>query len=102
MAHFGDSIQQTSPVGVAVGLQCLLQGIEVQDEGKTFVFQLRKGMKWFDGEPYTADDVLFNMQDLVFNNDFAPTPPRYMAKGEPAKVEKPKAPRRRRGGRRLR
>ena len=31
--------------------------VEVQDEGKTFVFSLRKGMKWFDGTPLTADDA---------------------------------------------
>jgi ABC-type transport system substrate-binding protein len=37
----------------------IAKSFEVQDEGKTFVFSLRKGMKWFDGEPYTADDILF-------------------------------------------
>ena len=30
---------------------------EVQDEGATFVFSLRKGMKWSDGAPITTEDV---------------------------------------------
>jgi ABC-type transport system substrate-binding protein len=34
-------------------------GWEVKDEGKTFVFSLRKGMKWSDGMPFTADDYMF-------------------------------------------
>jgi peptide/nickel transport system substrate-binding protein len=64
------------------------ESFEVSDDATVFTFHLRDGMKWSDGEPFTADDILFNMQDLVFNADFAPTPPRYMANGEPAKVEK--------------
>jgi len=64
------------------------ESFEVNDDATVFTFHLRDGMKWSDGEPFTADDILFNMQDLVFNADFAPTPPRYMANGEPAKVEK--------------
>lgn len=64
------------------------ESYEVNDDATVFTFHLRDGMKWSDGEPFNADDILFNMQDLVFNTDFAPTPPRYMAKGEPAKVEK--------------
>ncbi len=64
------------------------ESYEVNEDATVFTFHLRDGMKWSDGEPFTADDILFNMQDLVFNSDFAPTPPRYMANGEPAKVEK--------------
>ena len=38
--------------------------------------------------PFTADDVLFNMNDVVLNRRFAPIPPRYMVGGKPVKVEK--------------
>ncbi|MFN2130109.1 MAG: ABC transporter substrate-binding protein [Anaerolineae bacterium] len=47
-------------------------GWEVQDEGKTFVFSLRKGMKWFDGTPLTADDYLF-WYEVQSNTDLYPT-----------------------------
>ncbi|MDN3722284.1 ABC transporter substrate-binding protein [Roseibium salinum] len=61
---------------------------EVEDGGRVFTFYLRDGMKWSDGEPFTADDVLFNIDDLVLNEEFAPTPPRYTSGGEPMQVEK--------------
>ncbi len=40
-----------------------------------FTFYLRKGAKWSDGTPFTADDVLFSMNDLVANKQFYTTPP---------------------------
>lgn len=61
---------------------------EVNDDATEFTFHLREGMKWSDGEPFTADDILFNVDDLLLNADYAPTPPRYMAGGEPLSVEK--------------
>jgi peptide/nickel transport system substrate-binding protein len=30
---------------------------EVSDDASEFTFNLRKGMKWSDGEPYTSDDI---------------------------------------------
>ncbi len=61
---------------------------DVSDDAKVFVFHLRPGMKWSDGTPFTADDVMFNMQDIVLAGALAPTPPRYMAAGQPVKVDK--------------
>jgi peptide/nickel transport system substrate-binding protein len=34
---------------------------------KQIVFTLRSGLKWSDGQPLTADDVVFTYQDVVFN-----------------------------------
>ncbi|WP_102783914.1 ABC transporter substrate-binding protein [Thalassospira sp. GB04J01] len=64
------------------------KSFDVDDAGEVFTFHLRKGMKWSDGAPFTADDVMFNVSDLLLNEDFAPTPARYTAGGEPMKVEK--------------
>jgi peptide/nickel transport system substrate-binding protein len=30
------------------------------DKGATWIFKLRKGVKWHDGKPFTADDVVFS------------------------------------------
>ncbi|WGF90463.1 ABC transporter substrate-binding protein [Marinivivus vitaminiproducens] len=63
------------------------KSFEVSPDGREFVFHLRRGMKWSDGHPFTAEDILFNVDDLVLNGEFAPTPPRYMTGGAPMKVE---------------
>jgi peptide/nickel transport system substrate-binding protein len=31
-------------------------------DGKTWTFKLRKNLRWSDGEPLTADDVMFTME----------------------------------------
>lgn len=61
---------------------------DVDPTGRVFTFHLRKGMKWSDGHPFDADDVLFNVEDLLLNAEFAPIQPRYMMGGEAMKVEK--------------
>jgi len=42
---------------------------EVSDDSSTYTFHLRKGMKWSDGEPFTADDIVFSIEDCVKNTD---------------------------------
>ncbi|MEU8569351.1 ABC transporter substrate-binding protein [Streptomyces pathocidini] len=42
---------------------------EVLDGGKEFVFHLRKGMKWSDGEPVTAEDFEFAFTDYNVDRD---------------------------------
>jgi peptide/nickel transport system substrate-binding protein len=32
----------------------------VSADGKTIIYHLRKGVKWSDGKPFTADDVIFS------------------------------------------
>lgn len=50
---------------------------------------LRKGIKWSDGHPFTADDILFAWDDMEFNPDFKPRPEsRLLVKGEAPKLEK--------------
>ena len=42
-------------------------------DGKTIRLKLRKGMKWSDGAPFTADDFVFWFEDLYSNKDLVPT-----------------------------
>lgn len=38
----------------------LAESWEMQEDGKVWVFTLREGVNWHDGEPVTADDVVFS------------------------------------------
>jgi peptide/nickel transport system substrate-binding protein len=52
---------------------------DVSDGGRTFTFHLRRGMKWSDGHPFTADDFVFWFEDMYRNKDLVPTPSPYLA-----------------------
>ncbi|GAI10451.1 unnamed protein product, partial [marine sediment metagenome] len=45
------------------------------EDGKTVTFYLRKGMKWSDGVPFTADDFMFWYEDIILNDELTPAKP---------------------------
>ena len=47
----------------------LAENFEVSDDNLTIRLILREGLKFSDGQPLTADDVLFTLNDVVFNPD---------------------------------
>ncbi|HPO82558.1 MAG TPA: ABC transporter substrate-binding protein [bacterium] len=62
---------------------------KISNGGKVITFYLRKGMKWSDGEPFTADDIIFWYEDITLNKDLTPVFPSWLiAGGKPGKVEK--------------
>ncbi|QPC84144.1 ABC transporter substrate-binding protein [Phototrophicus methaneseepsis] len=42
---------------------------EISDDVREYTFHLREGMKWSDGEPFTADDIMFYIEDVLFNEE---------------------------------
>ncbi|GEM88011.1 peptide-binding protein [Meiothermus granaticius NBRC 107808] len=40
---------------------------KVAPDGLSWVFNLRKGVTWHDGKPFTAEDVAFTFNDVVLN-----------------------------------
>ncbi len=50
----------------------LAESWEIQDEGLTIIFYLRKGVRWHDGHPFTAEDVKFTYEKLI--DPEVPTP----------------------------
>jgi peptide/nickel transport system substrate-binding protein len=36
-------------------------------DSKTWTFKLRKNLRWSDGEPLTADDVVFTWNEVIYN-----------------------------------
>ena len=62
---------------------------KIEDGGKTFTFYLRKGIKWSDGQPFTAEDIVFWYKEVLLNKDLTPTFPTWLTvDGKPGKVEK--------------
>jgi peptide/nickel transport system substrate-binding protein len=45
----------------------LAQSWSVDPDGKTWTFKLRQGLRWSDGQPLTADDVVFTWNDVMLN-----------------------------------
>ncbi len=62
---------------------------EVSGDGKVFTLYLRRGIKWSDGQPFTADDVMFFFEDVIGNKEITPAfPTEFVVGGQPVKAEK--------------
>ena len=84
-----DSLFRFSPDGGKIEPK-IAAGAESSADFKTWTVSLRKGAKWSDGAPFTADDILFWYKDVVLNKDLTPVLPAWMknSDGSPALVEK--------------
>lgn len=67
----------------------LAQKWEVSEDGRSFVFHLVKGVRWSDGAPFTADDILFYFEDILQDKELTHSIPQWLAPGGvPPKVSK--------------
>ncbi len=68
----------------------IAKGYELSEDKKTLTIYLRKGMKWSDGQPFTADDIMFWWEDEANNAELSPAGPSSWWKigGEFPKFEK--------------
>jgi peptide/nickel transport system substrate-binding protein len=66
----------------------ILKSIDVED-GRVFTLHLRKGMKWSDGHPFTAEDFRYWFEDVAKNPKLAPSglPVELLPKGQPPRFE---------------
>jgi len=66
----------------------LAKSWEISDDNKEWIFYLRKDVKWNDGEKFTAKDVVFTFDKLIYNPDI-PTSSRdiFTVEGERIVVE---------------
>src|SRR5262245_58921757 len=62
---------------------------DVSPDGTTFTFYLREGMRWSDGAPFSADDIMFWYQDILLNEELTPAFPGWLRiADQPCVVEK--------------
>jgi len=52
-----------------------VQAWESNADTSEWTFNMRKGIKWSDGEPFTTDDIMYWWEDMVLNPDQATNPP---------------------------
>lgn len=84
-----DSLFRFSPDGAAIEPK-LAAGAESSADFRVWTVKLRKGSRWSDGTPFTADDILFWYNDVLLNKELTPALPGWIrnADGSAAKVEK--------------
>jgi peptide/nickel transport system substrate-binding protein len=84
-----DALVRHAPDGGQV-IPHIAKGWESNDDFTQWTLLLREGMKWSDGEPFTADDILFWYDSILNNSELTPSPSLWMQNfdGSVAKVEK--------------
>ena len=48
----------------------LAESWSVEPDQKTWTFKLRQGVRWNDGRPFSADDVVFTWDEIMYNPEF--------------------------------
>jgi len=95
--HWSDAIMAGMPVesmfrfgsDYKTVLPNVARGWEYSDDCMTLTIYLREGMKWSDGVPFTADDIIFAYEDIFLNEELFPTfPTEWTIGGEPTKFVK--------------
>lgn len=84
-----DALVRHAPDGGQV-VPHIAKGWESNDDFSQWTINLRAGMKWSDGAPFTADDIMFWYESILGNAELIPSTPLWMqnSDGSVATVEK--------------
>jgi peptide/nickel transport system substrate-binding protein len=84
-----DGLFRFTPDGTEIEPKIAL-GAKASADFKVWTILLRKGARWSDGAPFTADDIVFWYKDVLLNKDLTPALPTWTqnADGTAMKVEK--------------
>ncbi|MSO91510.1 MAG: ABC transporter substrate-binding protein [Acetobacteraceae bacterium] len=69
----GEKLLFWNAAGTEIAPQ-VAKGFEISEDGKRTLLFLRKGMKWSDGSPFTADDFMFWYEDMYTVKDLVSVP----------------------------
>jgi peptide/nickel transport system substrate-binding protein len=56
----------------------LAESVTSSTDFKQWTVKLRKGSRWSDGSPFSADDIMFWYKDVLLNKDLVPAIPSWM------------------------
>ena len=76
----GGTLVRWSPLGYPIEPH-IAQSVVPSDDARVWTATLRKGMRWSDGEPFTADDVMYWWDQEVMNPTMKALPPPFMRVG---------------------
>ncbi len=84
-----DALVRFTPDGTKVEPK-IAESVTPSTDYTSWTVKLRKGAKWSDGTPFTADDIMFWYNDVLLNKDLTPALPTWMKNkdGSPVLVEK--------------
>jgi peptide/nickel transport system substrate-binding protein len=70
-------------------IRTLVKDWKVSSDYQTLTIYLRKGTRWSDGEPFTADDIVFWYNDIKMNKELTPAlEPKFICGGKPYTIAK--------------
>ena len=82
------SLVRWSPSGYPI-VPHVAKGYSVSDDNREYTFTLRRELKWSDGHPFTADDILYWWKHECNDKAILGVPPSFMlVRGQPGRVEK--------------
>lgn len=68
ISHVFEGLTRTNAVTLAVE-PCLAEKWTISPDGLVWTFALRQDVLWSDGKPFSAEDVLFTFNELIYNPD---------------------------------
>ncbi len=68
ISHVFEGLTRTNAVTLAVE-PCLAEKWTISPDGLVWTFALRQDVLWSDGKPFSAADVLFTFNELIYNPD---------------------------------
>jgi peptide/nickel transport system substrate-binding protein len=67
----------------------IARSFELSSDGRVLTVQLRRGMRWSDGAPFTADDIIFWYEDIYQNRQLVAAPSAdLLINGKPVVIQK--------------
>ena len=83
-----ENLVRWNPAGTEV-IPNIAESWDINNGGKEYVFHLRDGLKWSDGQPFTADDILFWWTDVETDTEIHPDGPHpyFVVDGQAATVK---------------